>query len=127
MAKSTVEENEIPEHYGVFSLTHNRKPADAVTDKFVLAHPGHHPKCRIVSVKHTVLVYNASVDVFAVEDGDGNDAAVLTAGAAIGISTEGTLTAGQVFERNEAIVALLTTDGDAANAGILTVLMETIH
>ena len=126
MAINTIEENEMPEHYSLFTLTHNRKPADGV-GQVVLAAPGHHPKCRIVSVKHTVLAYAAAVDVFAVEDGDGNDAATLDGGAAIGISTEGALVAGQVFERNEAICANLTTDGNAANAGILTVLLESIH
>lgn len=123
---SIVDENQIPEHFGVFTLTHNRKPADA-TGNTVLAHAGHHPKCRLVSVKAMPLVYDTAVDVFAIQDGDAVVAATISSGDAIGISTEGTLVEGQVFERNEAIICDLTTDGNAANATIVTALFETIH
>lgn len=126
MTKSVVEEADVPEHYGVFSLTHNRKPADAVGNT-VLAHAGHHPKCRLVSVKAMPIVYDSAVDVFAVQDGDAVVAATISSGAAIGVSTEGTLVEGQVFNRNEAIVCDLTTDGNALNATIVTALFETIH
>ena len=126
MSKSMVEESEIPEGMSVFTLTHNRKPADS-TGQVVLCKPGHHPKCRLQSFKSMCLAYSTAVDVAAVEDGDGTDAATISAGAAIGISTEGTLVQGQVFERNEAICINLTTDGNAANATIFTLQMENCH
>ena len=126
MAISTIEENEMPEHYSLFTLVHSRKPADSV-GQVVLAAAGHHPKCRIASAHYTVLAYTAVADQVAVEDGDGNDAATVTGGSAIGISVNMDLIAGQVFERNEAICANLTVDGDAANAGVLFVTLESIH
>ena len=126
MTISTIEESEIPEHNSIFTVVHARKPADAVGVTQLLA-PGHHPKCRLVSVKAMPLVYANAVDVFAVEDGDGNDAATISAGAGIGISTTGTLIAGQVFERNESVNVNLTTDGDATNATLVFVQLESIH
>ena len=126
MTISTIEESEIPEHYSVFTLVHNRKPADAV-GQVILAAAGHHPKCRIARASANVLAYSTAADVIAIEDGDGNDAATVTAGAAIGVSVDFTLIAGQVFERNEAIAVNLTTDGNAANATVVTIQLESIH
>lgn len=127
MSISTIEESEIPEHFDVFTLVHCRKPADAVGSN-TLAAPGHHPKCRIVKVESVCLAYSTAADVYDIEDGDGNLAtAASTVGAAIGVSAEATLVAGQVFERNEAIVHELTTDGNAANAYIVFVTCESIH
>lgn len=126
MSIATLEEDELPEHYMLFELTHNRKPADS-TGQVVLCEPGHHPKCRLVYVKLMTLVYGAA-DAFMVEDGDGNDAIVsLAQGTAIGISVEATLIEGQVFERNEAICVNLTGDGGATEASIMTLLLESIH
>lgn len=127
MSISTLEGDEIPEHLVLFELVHNRKPADSV-GQVILSHPGHHPKCRVVSMKHVVFAYTAAPDVFVAEDGDGNNATEdLTGGDALGVSSECTLIEGQVFERNEAICVNMTTDGDNANAGILTLLLESIH
>ncbi len=126
MVIQTIEESEIPEHNSVFMLVHARKPADGV-GAVQIAAPGHHPKCRISRVIAVPLVYLTAVDVFAIEDGDGNDAATISSGAGLGISTEGTLVAGQVFERNEAIKVNLTTDGDATNATLVFVQLESIH
>lgn len=127
MSLSQVEEAEIPDHYSIFTLVHLRDPADAV-GQVVLAHPGHHPKCRLVDVKAAVLAYSTAVDIFAIEDGDGNDAATVTCAATVGSKqTAKTLIEGQVFERNEAICLNLTTDGNAANAFIATMTFESIH
>ncbi len=126
MVISTIEESEIPEHFSIFTLVYCRKPADAV-GAVTLAAPGHHPKCRIARAQVVVLAYSTAADVIAIEDGDGNDAATVTAGTAIGVSTDFTLIPGQVFERNEAIRYNLTTDGDAANADIIFVQLESIH
>lgn len=126
MTISTIEESEIPEYFSVFTLIHHRKPADSV-GQVVLAAPGHHPKCRIARASYNVLAYSTAADVIAIEDGDGTDAATVTGGAAIGVSVDFTLVAGQVFERNEAICVNLTTDGNAANAGIVTIQCESIH
>lgn len=126
MTISTIEESEIPEMFGVFTVVHARKPADAVGAVQLVA-AGHHPKCRIKTVVAMPLVYANAVDIFAVEDGEGNDAATISAGAGIGISTTATVISGQVFERNESINVNLTTDGDATNATLVFVQLETIH
>ena len=127
MAISTLEPTEFPEHNFPFELIHNRKPADAI-GQVVLCAGGHHPKCRLVSMKYMVVVYTGAADVFVAEDGTGNNATQdLTGGAAIGVETTCTLIQGQVFERNEGICINMTTDGDNANAGILTLQLESIH
>jgi hypothetical protein len=127
MSISTIEESEIPEHYSVFTLVHARDPADA-TGQTVLSAPGHHPKCRIADLKVVVTAYSTAVDVGAIEDGDGNDAATFTCAAVVGSKqTAKTIISGQVFERNEAIVHNLTTDGNAANAYLCFVTLESIH
>ncbi len=126
MSISLIEETEIPEYFSVFTLVYCRKPADG-TGQVILAAPGHHPKCRIARATVVVLAYSTTQDVIAIEDGDGNDAATVTAGTAIGVAVDFTLIAGQVFERNEAIAYNLTTDGNAANADIIFVQLESIH
>lgn len=127
MSISQLEESELPEHYSVFTLVHARDPADS-TGQVVLSAPGHHPKCRLADLKVVVTAYSTAVDVGAIEDGDGNDAATFTCAAVVGSKqTAKTIIQGQVFERNEAICVNLTTDGNAANAFLLFATFESIH
>ncbi|HWQ95927.1 MAG TPA: hypothetical protein VN368_01005 [Candidatus Methylomirabilis sp.] len=130
MSISTVEENQIPESYSLFTLVHFRKPADG-TGAVTLAAAGRHPKCRLVKGQSVVLAYSTAADVAALERGSGEDVATVTCGAAIGVSADFTIApaAGtkNVFERDEDIVFNLTTDGNAANADIFAFTFESIH
>jgi len=58
MTISKIEENEIPESFGVFTLYHTRTPADAV-GQVVISAAGHHPKCRLVRATVIALSYTA--------------------------------------------------------------------
>ncbi len=125
-----IEENEIPEHFSLFTLVHFRKPADGV-GTVTLSAAGHHPKCRLVKGQSVVLAYSTAADVAVLERGTGEDVASVTCGAAIGVSVDFTIApaAGteNVFEKNEDIVFNLTTDGNAANADIFAFTFESIH
>jgi len=55
MTISTIEEDEIPESFGVFTLYHMRDPAAAV-GQVVISAAGHHPKCRLVRAHVLTLV-----------------------------------------------------------------------
>ena len=128
MSISTVEEKEIPEHYENFGVTYvaGINSTLGATQIEVIA-PGHHPKCRLVSCAVLGFAYDTSVMKCTIEDGDGNDASdEMNMGAVVNTRVAGTPISGQVFERNEAIVFLIT-GGNAANAGIITAQFESIH
>lgn len=125
MTISTIEETEIPEHYGHITLIKGYKTADS-TGQFQLLAAGHHPKCRITRTSVTILDGSAQVQAV-IEDGDGNDAATgLNSGTTAFVNTEGTLVAGQVFERNEAVMLNVTAAGTGIHA-LFVVELETIH
>lgn len=130
MAINTIEENEMPENFGVFTLTHHRVP-DEGTDQFEMAGAGDHPKCRLVKAWVLPTIYNTAVDVLAIEHQDGGDVATASASATIGTPTEMTIApaAGytDVFERGEPIIVLASTQGNAANATSIYAQFETVH
>lgn len=130
MAINTVEENEMPEHYGVFTLTRTRIPAEG-TGQFELAAADHHPKCRLVSAEVVALIYASAADVLAIEHEDGGDVATATASVTVGTPVAMTIApaAGYstTFERNEPIIMLASTQGNAANATTITAQFETVH
>jgi len=125
MAISKVEQNELPEHLVPFTLVHMATVAGA-TGQTILAHPGHHPKCRLVNAVIHSQAYGVAPDVYAIEDGDGNDAATGTQSATVNTPVTMSVIEGQVFERNEAIAINRVTVGDAANACIIFALFESI-
>lgn len=126
MSSVKIDQDELPEHVSLLSFTHFATVAGAVGTT-VLAAPGHHPKCRLTYVSVLSLAYNAVPDQYVVEDGDGVDASVAaTQSATVNTPVDGVLIAGQVFERNEAIVLNRTVKGDAANACLVTVRAESI-
>lgn len=130
MSINTIEENEIPENYGVFTLTHHRVPNEG-TGQFEMAAAGAHPKCRLVSAYVLPTIYNTSADVLAIEHQDGGNVATATASTTIG--TPGAMTiapaAGytDVFERGEPIICLASTQGHATNATSIYAQFETVH
>ena len=125
-----IAENEIPENYGVFTLTHHRVPNEG-TSQFVMAEAGDHPKCRLVKAWVLPTIYNTAADVLAIEHEDGGDVATATASTTIGTPTAMTIApaAGYtaVFERNEPIIVLASTQGNAANATSIYAQFETVH
>ena len=128
MSISTVEEKEIPEHYENFGVTYVAGVSSTTTavQTEVIA-PGHHPKCRLVSCAVLGFAYDTAPMKCTIEDGDGNNASdEMDMGAFVNTRVAGTPISGQVFERNEAIVFLIT-GGNAANAGIITAQFESIH
>lgn len=125
MVLNTIEESEVPEYFMVGTVAYARKPADSV-GQVILVRAGHHPKVRITKCYYDVLAYATAADVIALEEEGGTDHATLTGGAAIGVNVDATIT-DDIFEKNEAICYNLTTDGNAANAGIFFVQFESIH
>ena len=125
-----VEEYDMPEHFGVFTLTRTRVPAEG-TGQFELAAAGHHPKCRLVKAEVVALIYSTAADVIAIEHSDGGDVATATASVTIGTPVPMTIApaAGydEIFERNEPIIVKASTEGNAANATTITAQFETVH
>lgn len=125
-----VQEYDMPEHYGVFTLSRTRVPNEG-TGQFELAAAGHHPKCRLVKAEVVSTIYSAAADVLAIEHIDGGDVATATASVTIGTPVPMVIApaAGydEIFERNEPIMMKASTEGNAANATTLTAQFETIH
>lgn len=130
MTISTIEENEIPESFSVFTIYHAHI-AGTATGQVVISAAGHHPKCRLVRAHYVAVAYATGASVFSIERGSGEDVATLTGPAALGVSAAATIApaAGtkNSFERNEDIAVNLTTQGSATNAGLLVMTFENIH
>jgi len=125
MTLSKVDQNELPEYLVPFSVVYMATVAGA-TGQVVLVAPGHHPKCRLVKAVITSEAYSTAADVYAIEDGDGNDAATGTQSATVNTPVTMTLVPGQYFDRNEAICINRTTVGNAANACFILAQFESI-
>ena len=126
MTSVKIDQDELPEHYSLLSFIHFATVGGA-TGATILAHPGHHPKCRLTYASVLSLAYSTTPDQFVVEDGDGNDATeAVVQSATVNTPVDGTLIEGQVFERNEAIAINRTVVGNAANACLVTVRAESI-
>lgn len=128
MSIDTIEENEIPEYFSLFSRTVLLKVSGTNGDKYLIAAPGHHPKCRLVRGSVMPIAYSTATDVINVADGDTNLAAPdLNVGTTVNTVADLVPTQGQVFERNEAIYLVRKTVGNAANAEIVDLQFEAIH
>ena len=125
MTVNQIEESEIPEHYGVFTVTKCYPVAFSAGQDVVVA-AGHHPKCRLVSGTVHPHIFTSTGSQFTVEDGDGNDASDNLTTATVDTMLDFTPIAGQVFERNEAI-CILSVQGNAANANTVHLMFESIH
>ena len=125
MVVSKLDQNELPEHFGIPALVWVGIVAGTTGSTTLLA-PGHHPKCRISRMQVLTLAYSTAADTLAIEDGDGTDAATATqSGTVNAVATTQALIAGQYFDRNEAIVVTRTV-GNAANAILVIVQLESI-
>jgi len=124
MSGIKIDQDELPEHYSIFTLVHvyvTGSDGDLVT----LAAAGHHPKCRLVKASLLTTIANADEVDISIEDGDGNDAAIISGHATLGNTGTVVYKYDQVFERNEAIVANVVDAGTAAGA-VLFATFESI-
>jgi len=125
MTISTIEESEIPEYTIPFTLVRNTVPASTAVIEMVAA--GHHPKCRMTGGQAIATVYATGVQIIAVEDGGGTDAATCSASATVFTPVSLTLIKDQVFERNESINCVVSTAGSATNSVLIVAQFENIH
>ena len=124
MTVSLIEESEIPEYFSCPCAVKGFKTAD--TGQITLWAAGHHPKMRIVRFG-CFLGASAVTSVLVIEDGDGTDATGgLSPGTTAFVTTEGSLIAGQYFDRNEAVCLTPTTAGTTTLA-LVFVQCESIH
>ncbi|MCK4820080.1 hypothetical protein KA005_30220, partial [bacterium] len=83
MSISQIEESEIPEAFGIFTLSRTRVPNEG-TDQIELAAAGRHPKCRLLSAEVVATIYSTGVDELAIEHEDGGNVATASASATVG-------------------------------------------
>ena len=119
MSSVKIDQDELPEHYSIFTLTTVVISAAGDGALVTLAAPGHHPKCRLVTLNVITTIANADEVDITIEDGDGNDAAVGTGSPTLGNVGTVVYQYDQVFERNEAIVANVVDAGTSAGALVL--------
>ena len=125
MTISTIEESEIPEGSLAFSVTRNTVPGSTAVINMIPA--GMHPKCKLVGGQAIATVYATGVQIIAIEDGAGNDAATCSASATVFTPVDLTLVRDQIFEKNESINLLVTTAGSATNSVLVTANFVNIH
>lgn len=120
----------MPSAYGVFTIVRTRVPAEG-TGQFVLLAAGRHPKCRLVSAQVVATIYSTAADVIAIEHDDGVNVATATASATIGTPVAMTIapadSRGAVFARDEAVMMVASTQGNAANATTVQATFETVN
>jgi len=113
-----------------FVLERCRVPAEG-TGQFELAASGAHPKCKLISGQVTSTIYSTAQDVIAIEHHDGGNVATATASATIGTPVALTIApaAGYtaIFERNEPIIMIASTQGNAANATEVRCVFQTLE
>lgn len=116
MSSVKIDQDELPEHYSIFTLTQIVISAAGDGALVTMAAPGHHPKCRLVKLDVLTTKANADEIDITIEDGDGTDAAVGTGSPTLGANGTVVYTPNQVFERNEAIVMNVVDAGTTASA-----------
>ena len=130
MSISTVEEKEIPEYFGVFTLVRTTAPNEGAGIVEICA-AGHHPKCRIIRAEVVPFVYASAADVIDVQNGDGTTLLTgdMTASATVFTKTAGVVLTGEagIIERNEAILMDIETQGSATNVTQLVATFESVH
>jgi len=114
-----------------FTLVAFRSPADSVGQViFPGGESGNHRKCKLLKAVATALAYSTAADVIAIERGSGEDVATVTSSATVGTPVAATIApaAGtkNQFEVDEEICYNLTTDGNAANATMITATFVTV-
>jgi len=113
-----------------FVLSRCKLPAEGTGQK-TLAEAGRHPKCKLVSGQVITLLYSTSADIFAIEHEDGGNVATATQSGTVGTPTALSIApaAGYsaVFERNEPIIEIASTEGNAANATMIVCVFETVE
>lgn len=125
MAISKIEQNELPEYLVPFDLVYWATIGGS-TGQVTLREAGKHPKCRLVSAEVVSIAYDTAADVYAIEDGDGNDAATGTQSATANTPVSFTVNRSNYFDKDEAICINRTTVGNAANACLIIAHFESI-
>lgn len=128
MSISQIEENEIPEGFGRFSITHVRGVGGEEGQQIV-AEAGQHPKCRLLKAWQVPLIWDTAGDTSVIEHEDGGDIGTVQ-GAADLAPVEITIApaAGytSVFEKNEPIIVNMT-EGNAANSTLVVMDFLAVH
>lgn len=124
---STLEANEIPEHYVNIDHTEIMNTGGAVVTPECIA-AGHHPKMRLVNAQITTMVHDTTQNKYTIEKGDGTDlTAQATASATALNSVDFAPVAGVVVERNESVKILSGSEGGANTVGMVNMVFESIH
>ena len=124
---STIEENQVPEHYGSISHFEIVNTGGNAIGQEIIA-PGHHPKMRLVHAQYVPLVYETAGHIITIEKGDGTALTVAIACSTTAFnSVDGVPIEGVVIERNESVRILSGSEGGAATVVGVNLRFETIH
>lgn len=127
MSIATIEEDQIPEHYGSNSHVEIvNTGGNAIGQEIIAA--GHHPKMRLVHAQFVSMVYADAGHIVTVEKGDGTDLTIALACATTALnSVDGVPIVGVVVEKNESVRLLSGSEGGAATVVMVVLRFETIH
>lgn len=127
MAIATIEEDQIPEHYGSYSHVEIvNTGGNAIGQEIIAA--GHHPKMRLVHAQYVSMVYADAGHIVTIEKGDGTDLTTALACSTTALnSVDGVPIVGVVVEKNEAVRLLSGSEGGATTVVMVALRFETIH